>query len=106
RQGLAARSGAVETARRGLREQAPDGAATIRRLAHALRGSAGTYGLPEISAAAAVVEGAIDERLDEEVERLLGVLRPIAASEGGRIGILVVEDDPDMARALEMRLAA
>jgi len=106
RQGLAARIGALETARRGLREQAPDAAATIRRLAHALRGSAGTYGLPEISAAAAVVERAIDERLDEEVESLLGVLRPIAATEAGRIGILVVEDDPDMARALELRLAA
>src|SRR5258708_2831951 len=72
RQGLAARIGALEAARRGLRDQIADADATLRRLAPAL----------------------------------LRVLRPIAAREGGQVGILVVEDDADMARALQMRLAA
>jgi diguanylate cyclase (GGDEF)-like protein len=106
RQGLTARIGALETARRALREKAPDAMATIRRLAHALHGSGGTYGFPEVSEAARLVEMAPESTLDEEVERLLQVLRPIAATDTSKVGILVVEDDPDMARVLEMRLAA
>jgi diguanylate cyclase (GGDEF)-like protein len=106
RHGLAARIGALETALRGLRERAPDAAATIRRLAHALHGSAGTYGFPEIGTAAELVEESADSGLEAAVEKLLRVLRLVAASEGGQVGILVVEDDADMARALELRLAA
>jgi diguanylate cyclase (GGDEF)-like protein len=106
RQGLAARIGALETAHRGLHDHAADAAATLRRLAHAIRGSAGTYGFPEISEAAARVEDASAEAMDGEVENLLQVLRPIASTEGGQVGILVVEDDAEMARALQMRLAA
>jgi diguanylate cyclase (GGDEF)-like protein len=106
RQGLTARIGALESARRALREKAPDAVATIRRLAHALRGSGGTYGFPEVSEAARLVELAEEPGLEEEVERLLKVLRPIAAADSGKVGVLVVEDDPDMARVLQLRLAA
>jgi diguanylate cyclase (GGDEF)-like protein len=106
RQGLIARIGALESARRALREKAPDAVATIRRLAHALRGSGGTYGFPEVSEAARLVELASEMMLEEEVGRLLKILRPIAASDSGKLGVLVVEDDPDMARVLQMRLAA
>src|SRR5262245_19597461 len=105
RQGLSARIGALEAARKALRAKAPEAAATIRRLAHALRGSGGTYGFPEISAAARFVEEVPDGLLDQEVDRLLSTLRPIAAVEGGKAGILVVEDDPDISRAVQMRLA-
>jgi diguanylate cyclase (GGDEF)-like protein len=106
RQGLAARIHTLETARGALHEKGPEAAAMIRRLAHALRGSGGTYGFPEISAAAALVEEAPEAALEREADNLLRVLRPIADSEGGKAGILIVEDDPDMARALQMRLAA
>src|SRR5262249_32222737 len=106
RQGLTARIGALESARRALREKAPDAVATIRRLAQALRGSGGTYGCPEVSEAARLVELVEEPKLEEEVEHLLKVLRPIAAADSGKVGVLVVEDDPDMARVLQMRLAA
>jgi diguanylate cyclase (GGDEF)-like protein len=106
RQSLAARIGALEAARRSLREHGADAAGTVRRLAHSLRGSAGTYGFPEISLAAERVEEASEETIDAEVESLLGVLRPIATTDGGQVGILIVEDDVEMARALQMRLAA
>jgi diguanylate cyclase (GGDEF)-like protein len=106
RQGLTARIGALEAARRGLRDQVADAGVTVRRLAHALRGSGGTYGFPEISAAAARVEDALEESLDAEVDNLLQILLPITTTECAQVGILVVEDDADMARALQMRLAA
>jgi diguanylate cyclase (GGDEF)-like protein len=105
RQGLTARIGALEAARRSLREKAPDAVGTIRRLAHALRGSGGTYGFPEVSEAARLVEQAPEASLEAEVELLLKVLRPIAATDSSAVGVLVVEDDPDMARVLQLRLA-
>jgi diguanylate cyclase (GGDEF)-like protein len=106
RQGLAARIGALETARRGLHDHAADASETLRRLAHAIRGSASIYGFPEIGEAAARVEDSSAEAMNGEVENLLQTLRPIASTEGGQVGILVVEDDPDMARAVQMKLAA
>jgi diguanylate cyclase (GGDEF)-like protein len=107
RQGLAARISALETCRQSLTEQAPDAIATIRRIAHTLRGSGGTYGFPEITAAARAVEEAALPALAESTQALLSVLRKVAAgTESERIGILVVEDDVDMARALQLMLSA
>src|SRR5262249_38486511 len=96
RHSLAAPIGALECARRRLREHAADAGGTVRRLARSLRGSAGTYGFPEICAAAERVEEAPEDAIDIEVENLLGVLRPIATTDGGQVGILIVEDDVEM----------
>ena len=107
RQGLAARISALETCRQSLADQAPEAIATIRRIAHTLRGSGGTYGFPEISMAARAVEEAAPPALAATTEALLQVLRKVAAgTEAVRIGILIVEDDEDMARALQLMLAA
>lgn len=49
----------------------------IRRLAHGLSGSAGIFGFPEISTAAAALERAVDERsasVDSAAEALLKLL--------------------------------
>ena len=51
----------------------------VREAAHALRGSGGTYGFPEISAEAARVESASDAELAERLDALLVVLRREAA---------------------------
>jgi diguanylate cyclase (GGDEF)-like protein len=107
RQGLAARISALEACRKSLGQQAPDSIATIRRIAHTLHGSGGTYGFPEISAAARVAEEATLPALAESTDALLTVLRKVASgTEAVRIGILIVEDDEDMARALQLMLSA
>lgn len=54
-------------------------AARVRRIAHSLRGSGGTYGFAEISAAAARVEDASGAELSASVDRLIELLRAVAA---------------------------
>ena len=61
-----AMSGRVQELENALARHTDDPAgtaATIRRAAHSLRGSGGTYGFPEVSAAAGVVEDAADADL-------------------------------------------
>lgn len=48
-----------------------------RRIAHALRGSGGTYGFPEVSHAAAAVEDATETELPGHLRELLALLRRI-----------------------------
>lgn len=59
---------------------------TLARVAHRLAGSAGTFGAPEISDAAARVEQCLDEGgTGEEIAHLVGALteRMIAEEQGG-----------------------
>ncbi|HEX6693420.1 MAG TPA: response regulator [Longimicrobiales bacterium] len=85
----------------------PDGAAVvIRRAAHSLRGSGGTYGFPEVSAAAAVAEDADDEELDSAAEALLTVLRGIRAAQPAPRSILIIDDDPEIVLLLRAVLGA
>ena len=56
----------------------------IRRVAHSLRGSGGTYGFPEISASAAAVEQAPRDALRERLDELLSILR--ATADGSHAG--------------------
>lgn len=80
---------------------------TIRRIAHSLRGSGGTFGFPRISEAAAAVEDAAEEHLVEATHRLVAVLQKTAGSEeAARARILVVEDDPTSAVIMEGALEA
>jgi diguanylate cyclase (GGDEF)-like protein len=88
----------------------------VRDTAHALKGSGGTYGFPDISAAAGAVESAEDAGLAERLDALLARLRDVAAGvaptsavvtpasppagAGDRPGILIVDDDPDVHRLL------
>lgn len=70
-------------------------AATIRRIAHSLRGSGATYGFPEVTRAAAAAEDAAEGELTVRTEALLRVLRAVAGEEGV-VRILAVDDDPEM----------
>lgn len=101
RDALPGRMAALEAAR-----HAGDDAA-VRRLAHMLRGSGGTYGLPGITAAAEAVELATPRDLSARLETLLDVLRteastrhrddasgfPVAGEPAGGGRILLVDDD-------------
>jgi diguanylate cyclase (GGDEF)-like protein len=107
REGLSVRIDALTAARALLDERPADAAESIRRIAHALRGSGGTYGFAEITAAAAAVEEAGAEALPAAVERLLATLRAVVESrEAQKVAVLVIEDDPDISFMLQTTLAA
>ena len=50
---------------------------TIRQIAHQLKGSGGTYGYPEITAAAEALHNAQENDIPEHLNKLLVVLRKI-----------------------------
>jgi HPt (histidine-containing phosphotransfer) domain-containing protein len=52
-----------------------DAATAARRIAHALRGSGGTYGFPEVTQAAAAVEDATPAQLVGRLDALMQLLR-------------------------------
>ncbi len=52
---------------------------TIRRIAHALRGSGATYGYPQITATAAAVDDAPDNDIEERTRQLIASLRTTVA---------------------------
>src|SRR5687768_6762552 len=88
---LPTRIGALEAALEGIRVQNADAVATVRRIAHQLRGSGATYGFPEISQTARAVEEGEEKALPEALRALLQTLR-LAAESGSddRAAILVV----------------
>ncbi|HEV8357860.1 MAG TPA: Hpt domain-containing protein [Gemmatimonadales bacterium] len=63
-----------------LYRRAPgEGAAVVRRLAHQLAGSGGSYGFPEITARAREAEHAPEPGLRRATERLIALLRDLAS---------------------------
>jgi CheY-like chemotaxis protein len=111
RQALPERIAALEPARAALdpgrdADAGDQAIADIRRIAHSLRGSGGTYGFPEISLAAGMVEDAADGELPERLDSLLELLRDEAAYGHDAAGapapvtagmdILLVDDDPEI----------
>lgn len=107
REQLWARIDALEAAAAALSEGGMGEArGTIRRIAHSLRGSGGTYGFPRITEAAAGVEESADPELAERLEELVGILREVAMrGQPDQLGVLVIDDDPEIARILEHHLA-
>ena len=94
REGLIARIRALESARSAHAADTAGAEGTIRRIAHSLHGAGGTYGFPEVSQAAALVEHAAADELLELLDALLSVLRELSlTSDLGNTGILVLEDD-------------
>lgn len=79
------------------------GEATIRSIAHALRGSGATYGFPEVTAAAAALEEAESDHLQQRINDLIAVLHEVAAGprtsaeeEEPPLRVLLVDDDPEI----------
>jgi diguanylate cyclase (GGDEF)-like protein len=97
---------ALKAARKAI-PTSPGGLESIRRIAHTLQGSAAGYGFPSLGEAARVVELARPEDLAYGLERLLAELARVTASlgAGDRPAILLVENDPQMARLLETLLS-
>lgn len=101
RDALGARASALRTALDGLEHLPEESAAAIRRIAHSLRGSGGTYGFPEISAAAGVVEDAPPQEIAEATRRLLNVVHGTTSTATPVQRVLVVDDDPTLALVAE-----
>jgi diguanylate cyclase (GGDEF)-like protein len=107
REGLAARIEALEAARAGLDAGGAGADESLRRIAHSLRGSGGTYGYQQITDDAALVEDAEPELLAARLERLLSTLRKVMQSgDDDRITLLLVTGDEDQTRQLRERLGA
>ena len=79
--------------------------AAVRRIAHSLRGSGATYGYPDISDLAAAVEDGEVGDLPTRLKRLLARVKEVASEEClESASILLVEDDPDLARSVVSEL--
>jgi DNA-binding response OmpR family regulator len=108
RQAVPGRIQALEAARTALAGDAAahsDALAAIRRVAHSLRGSGGTYGFPDISAAAAALEEADDSALAARLDELVLLLRATTEGEDTPAQVLVVEDEPEQALLIRASLA-
>jgi DNA-binding response OmpR family regulator len=100
RDALAGRIEALEVARGTRADRGAESVATIRRIAHSLRGSGGTFGFPEITVAAAGVEDAPDVGLDTALDALLAVLRTVSRGNNNTARVLVVHGDPAVSKQL------
>ncbi len=107
REQLAARIDALEAASAALEgEAAGEARATVRRIAHSLRGSGGTYGFPLITEHATHVEESGDADLRLRLERLLDTLRETAGhGASAPKSVLLIDDDPEIAEILRWHLA-
>ena len=107
RERLPARIAALEAARRDLERPGTEALLSIRRIAHLLHGSGGTYGFPEITESARRVEEAPAEALQEPLRTLIETLRAAAGSPGDeRTSILIVDDDVELAGFMKTLLTA
>lgn len=79
RSALHARIEALETAATTMTADPAGALATIRRLAHSLRGSGSTYGYPQVTEAALAVEEAEPEDVPALLKHLLRTLKDVAA---------------------------
>ncbi len=85
----------LEAAASGLRVGRAGADEDIRRIAHQLKGSGGSYGFPEVSEAAASVLIADEGGAVSAVDSLLGVLAAVAAGDAPHPArILLIDDDP------------
>lgn len=111
RESLREKREALEGAAPGVARGDQEALETVRRVAHVLRGSGGTYGFPGISAAATDLEEADDTEAAERLDALLRAVTDVieGGEREGRDGwiplILVVDDDPASRLLLEAVLA-
>ncbi len=100
RRGLGARIEALQTLVTALREGDPEAEASIRRIAHQLKGSGSSFGLDQVTVAARAVEQAPDGGLAAEVDALLEVLKNSHAGSTAIARVLLIEDHEELARFL------
>ncbi|MFQ6678481.1 MAG: response regulator [Fidelibacterota bacterium] len=109
RESLVARIDALNAAKNSLLDEGSkqDAVDTIRRIAHSIKGSGGTFGFPEISEKAELVEEADEKSILSTLDPLLAILQQtVAPKEGQKTAIiLIIDDDPDIIHLLSIKLA-
>jgi diguanylate cyclase (GGDEF)-like protein len=107
-EGLTSKIEALDSLRAELEAGRGDAPERVRRLAHQLSGSGGSYGFPDISTAAQRVEVAADGELGRQLEALVGQLRHTLAesAELPTARILIVDDDRDLRTLLLHELSS
>lgn len=104
---LPARIAALEEVKDQLKERIPHSVVAIRRIAHSLRNSGSTYGFPEITLSAQLLEEAREEDLLGCTEGLIKMLHSVCAGPWtAKSRILVIEDDEDQAQFIVGTLAS
>jgi len=106
REGLAPRIKALEALVDAPDGPAPEAVESLRRIAHTLAGSGGTFGFPEITEAARALEYAPDPEIRTRSAALLEVLRKVAGAGTRDPGlVLIIDGDAAAAAHLEQKLA-
>lgn len=107
RESLVSRIDALQSARKSLGQGSQEALESIRRIAHSLRGSGGTFGFPEITEAAARVEEANDDEIPPALDTLIDLLKRTAniPKDQPTSTVLVIDDDPDILHFLKAKLA-
>lgn len=86
---------AIEGAVQSFEESPEEVDRSLRRMAHSIRGSAGSYGFPALGELAAATEDAKGDALVEHSRTLAETLRGVAqGSPNTELRVLVLEDDP------------
>lgn len=106
RERLKLHAAALRAARDDVAAGHEEGEATIRRIAHSLRGSGGTYGFPELSERAGRVEDAAHGEFLEPLEALLELIRLQTPAAQAQPKILVVDDAEEVHVAVGQALSA
>jgi CheY-like chemotaxis protein len=96
RQAIVNRVAEIESALHDSELEASARAATLRRVAHSLRGSGGTYGFPEVTDAAADVEDADASMIIDYATTLLDVLHTVIGGGQRAARVHIVDDDPEI----------
>jgi two-component system cell cycle response regulator len=104
-EGLSSRAIVLEVALMGVRDGHAEAGERVRRVARSLRGLARSYGIAELIEAAWIAEDAPAAELETATASLLQVVeRALGERSTGTVVILLVEDDPTMARLLSRAL--
>ena len=103
---LVSRMNALTQAREALQKNQSEVIPSLRRLAHSLKGSGGTYGFIEITEAAKILEEAGENDMLLPLERLIEVIQKTISSDNKeKTGILLIDDDKDFTHIIKTRLA-
>ncbi|MEE8486155.1 MAG: response regulator [Acidimicrobiia bacterium] len=96
---------ALEIALASLEEGEGSSHDSIGRVAHQLKGSGASYGIPEITDRAIDVLNASEADLGSSTRSLIGLLNELTAgTEAGKQTVLIVEDDPAIQMLLQRAL--
>ena len=105
--GLVGKLGVLEMAKNDYAHENSEAIDILLRVAHHLRGSGGTYGFPEVTEMAGMLEDSTPDSIVTHADNLIELLKKLTAlSTPQKEKLLIIEDDDDLLRVLEEKLKA